>query len=162
MIKKITLLCLPALALNVQAYEGKNFKIISEEYKETPNFNGSIVPNDNSKKTMSTEAEVYTQDAKGKVKEYVKIQSLHSVKLRNETNENKRYEYIFTLKSEDAMNTFKRSIEIFPRGDFRDTSYNYGTVQKQIEGNYKISAFTKITCAENDEKEANALLKISK
>ena len=165
-IKKTILLFFGALlaSMGVFAYEGKGFKIISEEMTQSPGFKGGIKHLPSKKKWLPMYANAMSQayDAEGHVKEHITIQGGHSINLVNSTNQTRRYSYKYTLSCAGAYEHFGQTIDIYPQGSFADNSRTYGVVQKEEPGVHKINVTTQISGAESASHTAYGTLKINR
>lgn len=163
-IKTIATIVLSTLSLNALAFQGENFKIISEKMTQSPGFNGGIISNDKNavKKTFGAEALAWAHDASGRPLEYVKIQGDHNISLYNPTDRTARYTYTYVLSCENAYQNFERTVDLYPKGNFTDSSHSYGTVQKDREGTYGVNVNTKVSGSDSAYHEAHAVLRIRK
>lgn len=161
-IRIISTLLLSLICLTSYAYEGKNFRIISEKVSKSPNFQGGFI--DNQKKIlfkpMYMNVISWAYNAEGRTYEYVKIQGDHTISLSNDTSQTKRYKYTYALSCENAFENFEREIEIYPHGSFNDNGHSFGTVQKESSGTFGIHVMTKVTGAENGTHTSDAILRI--
>lgn len=163
-LKLISAVALSVISMHVMAFEGNGFKIISDKVTHSPGFNGgfqevalkkSVVP-----AYVNTMAFAY--DAEGHVMDYIKIKGDHNISISNYTSQTQRYAYTYVLSCESAYEQFERTVEIYPHGNFSDSSHSYGTVQKESESTFGINVSTKISGAENSWHEAHAALRVRK
>lgn len=160
-IKTITAVAFSLIAVNTYAYQGENFKIISEKVTQSPGFNGGIISHDSPMpRTFSAEALAWAHDSSGRPMEYIKIQGDHNVSLYNSTAQNKRYTYTYVLSCENAYQNVERTVELYPHGNFTDSSHSYGTVQKDNEGTYGVNVQTRVSGSESAYHEAHATLRV--
>jgi hypothetical protein len=162
--KIIISVALSLINISAMAYEGENFRIISEKMTQSPGFNGKMISIDSNsvKKTLNVQTMACAHDAIGKPQEYITVQSDHRVNLYNATSKTTRYTYTYILSCENAYQNFERTVELYANGNFIDSSHSYGSVQKDIEGVYRINAITNVNGEENASHYSQANLKISK
>lgn len=167
-IRKLLCLSLLAMSANVLAMEGNGFRIVSEKMTSTPGFDAhfeSVETPSSLKKIMSPKyvnAMSWAFDARGHVREYIKVQGDHNVSITNNTSKVSRYTYTYTLYCESAYASFERTIDINPQGTFTDASHSYGTVQKDNSGTFGIHVGTKIDGGEYAFHQRDATLTITK
>ncbi len=155
----ISAIALSAISINSLAVEGHGFKIISTSFQGSPGF-GVVEMSSVGTGARYAQPTVTTYDAQGRVNEFIKIQSTHSVNLSNFTNQTLRYTYNYDLGCQAFSGHYSRTVDVWPNGIFHDNSMSYGSVQQLSEGNWSINAKTKIEGAENNSIEAHAQLKV--
>lgn len=158
MLKIKTIAVLSLISLNALAYQGQGFKIISEKHTQSPGFNGSFISKPAT--TMTAEALAWAHDASGRPHEYIKIQGDHNINLYNNSTTTKRYTYTYTISCENAYENFERTLDLYAKGSFTDSSHSYGTVQKDSEGGYRINVGTKINGSESAWHEAHSVCRV--
>jgi len=163
-VKTMSAIILSAFSLTANAFQGENFKVVSEKLTQSPGFNGGIISQDrpSSRRILSAEALAWAHDSSGRPLEYVKIQGDHNVSLYNSTNKTARYTYTYVLSCERAYQNFERTVDLYPHGNFTDSSHSYGTVQKEREGTFGVNVNTRVTGASDAYHEAHAVLRIRK
>lgn len=160
-IRNLVLLTLSAASLNLYAYEGRGFKIIDEKITSSKNSHGGIVSLPILYSLGSTASGAMVSDKAGKPNQFVRLDSDHSLSIRNNNLEVKSYTYKYFLTCGDFNQSFERTLSIEPNGYFDDHAQIFGNVQKALVGNYKITATTWINGSEFNKSESNATLRIS-
>lgn len=155
-------MALSFISINAMAFEGQGFKIISERITKSPGFIGGFQEVAPKKKSLYISALSWAYDARGRVMDYVRVQGDHNVSISNETNQTQRYTYTYILSCESAYENFERTIDIYPHGNFIDSSSSYGEVQEEETGSFRIRVATQVSGAESAFHEASAILSISR
>ena len=161
-LKVISALLLSVLSFNTFSMQGHGFRIVSEKLTQSPGFRGGFKesPSKETFSPMYASAFTMTYDAEGKVNEHINIKSDHEVNISNYTSQTQRYIYKYTLLCENVYETFERTIDIEPHGNFSDNSHAYGDAQLDREGYYRIRAATEISGSESAFHESSAILRI--
>jgi len=165
-IKRTVILAISLMAISTSYAEyGKGYKVLSERFISTPGSNAKIVHDEIQNFTLpqaklDVSGSVMTYDARGKIMEFIKVESDHSITLVNYTSSTKRYTYNFVLSCDSAYSNFGKDVELAPQGFYTDSAHLYGTVQEEKEGSWGIHAQTSTTGAENYERESSAVLSV--
>jgi hypothetical protein len=91
-----------------------------------------------------------------RAKKYVGINSYHTVKIKNITNQEKTYKYTWCIQL-DQRHCYGRYVTLKPNDTFSRNDMNYMNVGKERGGQYKITAITKV---DDVETESNAILTV--
>lgn len=161
-LKIILALALSFISIQALAIEGTGFKIINEKTTHSSGFKGGFQQMSQKKRTTSgyVSTMAWAYNSEGKPREYIKIQGDHNVSISNYSNKTQRYTYTYVLSCESAYEQFDRTIDVYPNGNFSDSSHSYGSIQEEIGGTFRINVLTKVTGAELSSHEANAILRV--
>ena len=141
--KKIIIIFLSLMTLNVFAAEGEGYEILWSRETLSPGAEGHIQHGMREIDRASVGV-AKALDTTGHANQSVGLKSLHQYQIYNTTNSTQRYKVHYSLDSLGVSNAFDAEIEIKPKGWMVDASYIFLTVSSPNQGAYPINANTDI------------------
>ena len=158
---------LTVFSVNVFAWEGRGFKIISEKTEMTPGLKGTFVRTNNyltNKNTTinATQAMSLAHDAHGLVNQNIEIYGQHSYYIFNNTSIKQRYHFNYTTECNHQFMSHYGDVDVEKGGRFQDAGDIFFMTNKQHTRHWIITATTKVHGESSDTHKSKATLTVTK